>query len=461
MPFDARSSWEFEVADVMMSNSRSISRIALADRKIYGLLAVLVIGSLQFGCQRAVRRFAGNAAGGVVDQVIAQPTSTVELLEAELRWMEDNLYQLDDELDAAILQLDSARRDNAVLRLELAEALGEKLGAKQSDSTAYDYSEEIDLSPPVVVDQKSVLRSSTTLADPDAQAESAYEGEFDPNISYGTPTLAPSDSGIDRSLEADANPATKAGSESNPIDNSGKEPTEGNTAGDTQTDTDAEDGGDGDSSDETGVRLEAMPEPKFTPPAEPVELPKPDPFNSRFNSYDSELRSVKSIKLNRKLTGGYDFDRQPGHEGVMVVIEPQNKKSEYVPVTGAVTVEVQDLAKSGLSGRVGKWKFDPIEAREHLKKTAFGKGVHLELPWPGPPPENRDLEVRVQLQLADGRTLSTKMKILVEPPTSVLMSKANSAAQRWSPTRPSPTKTRSSGYPSASRPSSQLWFPNR
>ena len=77
------------------------------------------------GCGRVVRRFAGNAAGGIVDQVIEQPSSTVELLESELRWMEDNLYIKDDQLETALLALESARRDNAILRLELAEARGE------------------------------------------------------------------------------------------------------------------------------------------------------------------------------------------------------------------------------------------------------------------------------------------------------------------------------------------------
>ena len=82
-------------------------------RRFHRLFIVLL--GLACGCnqQRAIRN--------VTDALVTQPDPTVELLESELRWMEDNLYQLDAQLEASKRQLDSTRRENAALRLELAE----------------------------------------------------------------------------------------------------------------------------------------------------------------------------------------------------------------------------------------------------------------------------------------------------------------------------------------------------
>ena len=413
------------------------------------------------GCQRAVRRFSGNAAAGIVDRVVAQPDSTVELLEAELRWMEDNLYRMDDELDVVLLQLDSARRDNAVLRLELAEARGDKKKDAQPNAGSFDnYSENIDLSPPVVIDENSVLRADSPT-DSDSYTESDYENSFEPEIDYGKSVLIPSASSLKHPSEQNGAPASDE-DESNagkvqsatPETSEAKEPSSSSDDKDTA-----------DLSAETGVQLEAMPDPKFMQPSEEIETPKPspssDPFESRIKSYDAELRSVFRIKLNPQLTGGYNRDGRPGHDGVMVVIEPQNQKSEYVPVTGAVTVEVKDPAKSGVAGRVGKWTFDAIYAQQNLKRTTFGRGVHLEMPWPGAPPENQELELTVRYQLADGRTLQANKRIQVDPLTSVLVSKANAIeGKSWSPERPA--QSRSQSYSSsAERQSYRRWLPNR
>jgi hypothetical protein len=50
------------------------------------------------------------------------PNRSIELLESELRWMEDQLYSMDQQLDQANLQLASCQRNNSSLRQELATA---------------------------------------------------------------------------------------------------------------------------------------------------------------------------------------------------------------------------------------------------------------------------------------------------------------------------------------------------
>ena len=47
------------------------------------------------------------------------PDPSIELLESELRWMEDQLYMLDDQLGQTCAQLEACRRENLSLQLDL------------------------------------------------------------------------------------------------------------------------------------------------------------------------------------------------------------------------------------------------------------------------------------------------------------------------------------------------------
>lgn len=404
------------------------------------------------GCGRALERAASGAAVSAVDRIVAQPNSTVELLEAELRWMEDNLYRMDDQLDNALIQLQSARRNNAILRLELAEARRatpvypagstgssvlrsnanrNKTGSQPNGSNG-DYDEEtsdldasdpynldIQLGEPASKSPKLESADGPQLPDPAALSPGSNENlpnPVDPRVldgASGVPTPAPLPNNID-------------------------------VPG-------------GQAPDPNGIQPEPM---------------KPNPFlDDTEDSTIDRPGDVTRILLNPRLTGGYNFDGQPGHEGIIVVIEPQNAYAQYVPVAGDVTVEVFDPTKSGLAGRVGKWKFDAVEANTFLKKSLMGKGVHLQLPWPGAPPENRELTLSVNYETSRGRILEAKKNLLVEPLTATLVEKANAAEQQnWSPYRTNNLSTRttdSSKWPDTSKEKAEVtaramnWQPNR
>jgi hypothetical protein len=128
--------------------------------------------------------------------------------------------------------------------------------------------------------------------------------------------------------------------------------------------------------------------------------------------------TVSEITLNQQLTGGHDRDNRPGDDGVMVVIEPRNRARQIINVPGEVSVVVLDPAKEGAAARVARWDFTPDEAAAHFKKTAFGEGIHLALPWPGEPPENSDLMLFVRLTLAEGQQFIADKPIRIKPSAS-------------------------------------------
>jgi outer membrane murein-binding lipoprotein Lpp len=168
------------------------------------------------------------------------------------------------------------------------------------------------------------------------------------------------------------------------------------------------------------------------PAAAPNELPLPalPSGPAAYNSSQPEKQGspddeVVRIRIDPRLTGGYDFDGKPGDEGLLVVIEPQNEQGLYVPKAGPLSIVVIDAMKKGEEARVARWDFDSIEANRELQKNFLGKGIHIELPWPNKPPEHAHLKLFVRYENLDGKKLEAHRDINVAMPGMI--------SNRWTP----------------------------
>lgn len=170
------------------------------------------------------------------------------------------------------------------------------------------------------------------------------------------------------------------------------------------------------SNQEAGPATDSLPTPAIPRerPAAPEAIPLP-PADSK----------VTHIHLNPLLTGGADFDRQPGDEGLSIVLEPRNAADQYVPQAGAVSVVVLDPSKAGDAARIARWDFTLTAAQQKLQTTSAAKGLHLEMPWPASAPSSNQLQLFVRYETADGRRLQTDREIYITPPGQI--------AQRWTP----------------------------
>lgn len=287
-------------------------------------------------------------------QLLRPPDPAVALLESELRWMEDNLYALDDQLDRCCEQLESARRNNQALREELDQLRQEGAPPPRSAPTDKETDQFDEL------DEQSLYDFTSPLVETgDAEGARAPSDTVDPTPTDPEPlpnSLPPSDAGPDD---------------------------------------------DGPARDDTAAQVD----------------------------------KVHRISLNRRLTGGYNLDGKPGHDGVMVVIEPQNEYADYVPVPGELLIQVTDPARQGLSRRIGKWRFDAVECIQYIKETPFGKGIHLRLPWPNRPPINQDLQLAVIYETRDGRKLTASRPIRVKLGTKIAARPKDPIRPKWSPER--------------------------
>ena len=155
---------------------------------------------------------------------------------------------------------------------------------------------------------------------------------------------------------------------------------------------------------------------------------EPLPLSSATTKAAPSDNKVTHIALNPLLTGGADFDGQPGDEGLCVVLEPRNAANQYLPQSGAVSVVVLDPARQGDAARIARWDFDSSAVQDLLQKSQAARGIKLELPWPAAPPASSNLKLFVRYETADGRKLQTDRDVLLTP--------AGQTASRWMPRPP-------------------------
>jgi hypothetical protein len=125
---------------------------------------------------------------------------------------------------------------------------------------------------------------------------------------------------------------------------------------------------------------------------------------------------VDRITVNRALTGGYDRDARLGDAGVTVLVEPRDSHGQLVPAAGPVSVVILDRGRWGNAARVARWDFTAEQTASLYRKTPYGEGIFLEMPWPGAPPDRSHLHMFVRYTTQDGRNLEASRELDVALP---------------------------------------------
>lgn len=126
--------------------------------------------------------------------------------------------------------------------------------------------------------------------------------------------------------------------------------------------------------------------------------------------------TVTNVTLNLTETHGLDADGQPGHEALAVVVEPRNTAGEIVPAPAEISIVVLDPAQQGAAARVARWNFSPDEAQEHVRADGPAAGLHFELAWPDRAPANKSLMLFVRYTLANREQFVIDQPIEIDPP---------------------------------------------
>ncbi|MFO0914552.1 MAG: hypothetical protein U0795_16455 [Pirellulales bacterium] len=343
-----------------------------------------------------------------------QANPDVEMLESELRWLEDQVYLLDQQLQVKSAELESARRSNTSLKNLLAtqqsgsdgrrrgSGLGSGLGGAFGGS---DWGQSSTAAPPGAGETPDDLRPPGARSAPDDTA----------------PRTPPR-----RSPGSDRPPITEEPEEEN---DDLKPP--------------SVDLGEGAGADPVNT-----PEPTDGSAYRPAATANGPMLLAAAQRPAS--RSGLRLALNPRVTGGCDLDDCPGDDGLMVLLQTFDSNDQPLKVLGPVTLELRDPSRRDEPIPLGHWDIDASVVATKYGKTLFGEGVHLQLPWSGSPPPSGTWLLTATLLTEDGEWLGDQRKITIEvagdPGSPGSTTAQREQLQPWGPHRP-PTLYGAGGVP--------------
>lgn len=96
-----------------------------------------------------------------------------------------------------------------------------------------------------------------------------------------------------------------------------------------------------------------------------------------------------------KLSGGAEYDQQPGDDGVTVYLKPVDREGDVIKVAGDVRIQLYDLAASPGRNLIGEYAI-PVDQIGKLWHGKLLTGHYtIKCPWPNRPPEHPEITIRV------------------------------------------------------------------
>jgi hypothetical protein len=111
---------------------------------------------------------------------------------------------------------------------------------------------------------------------------------------------------------------------------------------------------------------------------------------------DEDLKKIffpEKIEI-ASLSGGDDYDGEPGDDGVTVYLRPIDRDGDAVKVAGDIRIELYDLANPPGQNRIGVYAVTV----DQVSKLWYGKlatyHYTVRCPWQGDPPQHDEITVR-------------------------------------------------------------------
>ncbi len=374
---------------------------------------------------------------------------SIDMLHGELRWMEDQLYLLESELDDACVELARCKKSktDCVVDCEPSAAVpwmpvtdpapagsGTRLFPFRKDNqaapspndrpatggTGRSTPTDVDVSSPVEVELPDAATDVPTFESP--AAESTPSRRFEAPRSESSRSLEPpvpqeDAASSDRSEQLDLRPFD----EPQPV------PAIPNTGSPPRLESDdrpsfPDNNRDADLLEPNPIRLQSHWEPAAD-----------DAVGERSPALDAHVTHVV-VAAQRHATDTHDHD-------LTVVIEPRNADGQYVALPAPVSVVVLDRSKSGAAARIARWDRTAEETATQVQITGAGRGLHLELSWPQTVPVSDELVLFARYTTIDGRKLEARVRLDADTPVPI-------ADTEWvvDPVADTPSDTPSTGW---------------
>lgn len=110
-----------------------------------------------------------------------------------------------------------------------------------------------------------------------------------------------------------------------------------------------------------------------------------------------ELKKVfhpEQVKI-AQLSGGVDYDGQPGDDGVNVYLQPIDQYGDVLKAAGDTRIELYDLANPPGQQQIGVYTFPVDEAAKNWFSFFGTYQYTFKCPWKNGPPKHDELTIRV------------------------------------------------------------------
>ncbi|WP_145080271.1 hypothetical protein [Aureliella helgolandensis] len=156
---------------------------------------------------------------------------------------------------------------------------------------------------------------------------------------------------------------------------------------------------------------------------------------------------VVEIAFHPSLSRATNLNSGPADDGLYLVLQPKNRQGQVVPIAADISIVALDHARSGEDARIGRWDFSAAQVKAHLQPLGAKQGIHLSLPWNTSEPAGERVEVFVRYTFPDARQVSGQKTFFV--------SNDNRAQAVWGPRGTDPVRPASSAQAGAQPASSR------
>lgn len=94
------------------------------------------------------------------------------------------------------------------------------------------------------------------------------------------------------------------------------------------------------------------------------------------------------------LSGGENYDNQPGDDGVTVYLQPIDRRGDVLKVAGDIRIELYDLANPTGQNQLGVYNFPVDKAVDLWYGQLMTYHYALRCPWQNGPPKHTEITIR-------------------------------------------------------------------
>jgi hypothetical protein len=114
-------------------------------------------------------------------------------------------------------------------------------------------------------------------------------------------------------------------------------------------------------------------------------------------------KRVIEIAFHPTISRAIDLDGEEGDDGVYIVLQPKNTHGQMVDVPGELQIAILDPSLPKGQDRIGLWTYSADDVKAKMEPIGAQQGIHLRLPWNGQNPRADKVLVFARYTFKDGR----------------------------------------------------------